>query len=141
MAAPKAGTAYTFVIGLFDVANPGRLKTTPTLTAGDFQLSLNGGALANLATLPVETPAGSGLVLVSLAAGEVATKTAVRWSDPEFEWGDGAYFFDAPAATLEDIQAKTASLTFTRAGQVDANVQRIHDVTITGDGSGTPFGV
>jgi hypothetical protein len=33
------------------------------------------------------------------------------------------------------IQTKTDSLTFTQAGQVDANVQRINDVTITGDGS------
>ena len=39
------------------------------------------------------------------------------------------------------IKAKTDSLTFTVAGQVDANVQRINDVTITGDGNGTPFGV
>jgi len=39
------------------------------------------------------------------------------------------------------IKTKTDSLTFTVAGVVDANVQRINDVTITGDGSGTPFGV
>ncbi len=39
------------------------------------------------------------------------------------------------------IKAKTDSLTFTAAGTVDANVHRIHDVTITGDGSATPFGV
>ena len=39
------------------------------------------------------------------------------------------------------IVAKTDSLTFTTAGTVDANVQQINDVSITGDGSGTPFGV
>lgn len=40
------------------------------------------------------------------------------------------------------IKAKTDSLTYTVAGQVDANVQRINDVTITGDGQvGTEFGV
>lgn len=40
------------------------------------------------------------------------------------------------------IKAKTDSLTFTVAGQVDSNVQRINDVTITGDGQvGTEFGV
>lgn len=33
------------------------------------------------------------------------------------------------------IKAKTDSLTFTQAGHVDANVQRINDVAITGDGS------
>jgi hypothetical protein len=33
------------------------------------------------------------------------------------------------------IQTKTDSLTFTQAGHVDANVQRVNDVAITGDGS------
>ena len=43
---------------------------------------------------------------------------------------------------VDAIKAKTDSLTFTVAGQVDANVQSINDVTITGDGqSGTEFGV
>jgi len=39
------------------------------------------------------------------------------------------------------IKAKTDSLTFTVAGQVDANIQSINDVTITGDGGITPFNV
>lgn len=40
------------------------------------------------------------------------------------------------------IKAKTDQLTFTVANVVDANVQRINDVTITGDGqTGTEFGV
>lgn len=40
------------------------------------------------------------------------------------------------------VQTKTDSLTFTVANVVDANVQRINDVTITGDGApGTEFGV
>lgn len=42
---------------------------------------------------------------------------------------------------VDAIKAKTDSLTFTEAGTVDANVQMVNDVTITGDGSGTPFGV
>jgi hypothetical protein len=43
---------------------------------------------------------------------------------------------------VDAIKAKTDSLTFTVAGVVDANVQRINDVTITGDGQvGTEFGV
>jgi hypothetical protein len=42
---------------------------------------------------------------------------------------------------VDAIKAKTDSLTFTEAGQVDANVQSINDVAITGDGSATPFNV
>lgn len=42
---------------------------------------------------------------------------------------------------VDGIKAKTDSLAFTVAGQVDANIQSINDVTIVGDGSGTPFNV
>lgn len=48
---------------------------------------------------------------------------------------------DAVLAQVALVKAKTDSLTFTQAGMVDANVQKINDVTITGDGSVTPFGV
>lgn len=41
---------------------------------------------------------------------------------------------------VDAIKAKTDSLTFTQAGHVDANVQRINDVTVNGDGSATPWG-
>jgi hypothetical protein len=46
------------------------------------------------------------------------------------------------AADVAAIKAKTDSLAFTSAGIVDANVQMINDVTITGNGQvGTEFGV
>ena len=51
---------------------------------------------------------------------------------------------DAASAEAEvaAIKAKTDSLTFTVAGVLDANVQRINDVVITGNGQvGTEFGV
>lgn len=44
-------------------------------------------------------------------------------------------------ANVTAIKAKTDSLTFTSAGKVDANVKQINDVTITGNGSSTPFTV
>lgn len=48
----------------------------------------------------------------------------------------------AAADTVVDaIKAKTDLLTFTVANVVDANIQRVNDVTIVGDGSGTPFNV
>lgn len=39
------------------------------------------------------------------------------------------------------IKAKTDSLTFTVAGQVDANIQSINDTTIVGNGASPKFGV
>ena len=45
------------------------------------------------------------------------------------------------ASNVGDIKTQTDKLTFTVANQVDANVQSVNDVTITGDGSATPFNV
>ena len=44
------------------------------------------------------------------------------------------------ASDVGAIKAKTDSLAFTVAGQVDANIQSVNDVTVNGDGSGTPWG-
>lgn len=41
---------------------------------------------------------------------------------------------------VDAIKVKTDSLTFTVAGQVDANIQYVNDVQVNGDGSGTPWG-
>jgi hypothetical protein len=38
------------------------------------------------------------------------------------------------------IKAKTDGLTFTVANVVDANLQRINDVVVNGDGAATPWG-
>ena len=46
-------------------------------------------------------------------------------------------FLDTEVAA---IKAKTDSLTFTVAGQVDANIQYINDVALVGDGDATPWG-
>jgi hypothetical protein len=42
---------------------------------------------------------------------------------------------------VDAIKVQTDKLTFTIAGIVDANIQRINDVAIVGDGSGTPYNV
>jgi hypothetical protein len=45
------------------------------------------------------------------------------------------------ATNISAIKTKTDSLTFTVAGVVDANIQRVNDVVVTGDGSpGTEWG-
>lgn len=60
----------------------------------------------------------------------------------EFQSGLATAAALATVDTVVDaIQAKTDSLTFTQAGHVDANVQRVNDVAITGNGSSPKFGV
>ena len=44
-------------------------------------------------------------------------------------------------AVADAIKAKTDSLTFTKANELDANAQSINGVTLTGDGDATPFDV
>lgn len=56
---PVKGVAFKTAICLEDYANPGNFKANPTIAAGDFKVSIDGGALANLATLPAVEPAGS----------------------------------------------------------------------------------
>lgn len=42
---------------------------------------------------------------------------------------------------VDGIAAKTSSLTFTKAGEIDSNIKSINDVEIIGDGSATPYDV
>lgn len=68
---PLRGAAFTFKIALEEYATPGRLKTDPTIAAGDFKVQKDAGTEANLTTLPAVTNAGSALVTVSLSAAEM----------------------------------------------------------------------
>lgn len=68
---PNKGEALIFYIGLDDPNNEGKFKSNPTIAAGDFQVSIDDGALANLATTPSVSPASSKRVKISLTAAEM----------------------------------------------------------------------
>lgn len=82
---------------------------------------------------------GSGAITAaSIANGAIDAATFAADVDAEIL----SYIVDdATRIDASDLNSKIDSLTFTQAGHVDANVQRINDVAVTGDGSGTPFGV
>ena len=90
MALPKKGVAYVDYITLIDTLDPSKFKANPTIAAGDFQISKDGGAFVNLATLPVVTPAGSRTVKLSLSATEMdANNINVQAIDVAGdEWGE-----------------------------------------------------
>lgn len=77
-------------VSLFDGAD---IVTTPTIAAGDIQISLDGAAFANPATLPSETPAASGQVQIPLSAAETnAVHLGIRGIDQAgAEWDDWYY--------------------------------------------------
>lgn len=61
---------FEMVVALEDYANPGSFLANPTLAAGDVKISKDGGAEANLATLPVVEPASSVGVKMVLSSTE-----------------------------------------------------------------------
>lgn len=69
MTLPVAGVAFEYPIVL--LGQDGQPIDNPTLAAGDFTVSTDGAAFANMATLPTVTPAGSGRVLLSFNAAEM----------------------------------------------------------------------
>lgn len=107
MALPMFGVAYTFNINLLDRANVGDFKLTPTIVAGDFQISKDNAALTNIATLPTEVPAGSGIVMVTLTPSEMScTKLSIRAIDiAGNEWTNGHWFIDIPSVNVETLSA------------------------------------
>lgn len=68
---PKKNTAFIAYVGLVDQANTKVLKANPTIAAGDFKVSIDGGAFSNLTTLPTVTPASGAAVKISLSAAEM----------------------------------------------------------------------
>lgn len=66
----KKNSGRVFPVSLMDYNVSGRLRSSPTLASGDFKVSVDGGALTNLSTLPVVSPPGGAVVLVTLSSAE-----------------------------------------------------------------------
>jgi hypothetical protein len=68
----KKNAGFILYVGLqSQAAATTLLQVNPTIAAGDFKVSIDGGAFANLATLPVVTPAGGRSVKITLSAAEM----------------------------------------------------------------------
>lgn len=99
----KQNTAAQFdYIMLFDGTD---IITTPTIAAGDFKISVDDGAEANPATLPAESPAGSGFVKVSFSQAETNGQVIkLRWVDAAgAEWDDGGATWRTSVRTVDDL--------------------------------------
>lgn len=110
---PKKNTAFIFWLGLVDRANRPLFKSSPTLAAGDVKVSIDGGALANLTTLPVVTPAASVLVKVDLSAAEMnGDNIAVVFIDAAgAEWDDVIATLQTTARQIDDLATAAALVT------------------------------
>lgn len=105
MTLPIQNEAYTFFTALVSQANPAEFQIDPTIAAGDFQVSIDGAALANLTTLPVVSPAGSFIVQVDLSAAEMggAKVNVVAIDAADDEWDQSFLGIDVPTASTESL--------------------------------------
>ena len=102
---PKKNTAWIGYIGLVDQANTKVLKANPTIAAGDFKISKDGGAFANLTNLPAVTPAAGTAVQLSLTATEMnADNIVITCIDAAgAEWCDQIINLQTSARQIDDL--------------------------------------
>ena len=76
------------------MANAGSFQLNPTIAAGDFQISKNGGAFANLGTLPAVTPAAGAAIKFTLSSTEMNADNiiivGIDQTTPK-EWADYSF--------------------------------------------------
>lgn len=108
---PKKNSAYITYIGVVSQADTKTLQINPTIAAGDFKVSIDGGALANLSTLPVVTPAGSRMIKIALTAGEMNGDniTLVGADAAGAEWCDYILNLQTSVRQIDDLAYPTVT--------------------------------
>jgi len=97
---------------------------------------------ATLATIAAYIDTEIGTIITNLATVDtVVDGIQTDLSNGTDGLGALKTLIDTLDTVADAIKVKTDSLTFTQAGHVDSNVQRVNDVLITGDGNATPFDV
>lgn len=120
---PVRGQQFVFYVGLADQSDPRLLKSNPTLASGDVKVSKDGGASANLNTLP-SSPNSDTDVKVTVSASEMdADNVAITFRDAAgAEWCDLKVNIQPSSlgytGTVNDASATTTSFK-TTLGQVD----------------------
>lgn len=88
---PVKNEDFVIYIGLQSLTTPGSFQANPTIAAGDFKVSGDGGTLTNLGTLPAVTPSGSVMVKLTLSSTEMnvdnVTVVGIDQTSPK-EWAD-----------------------------------------------------
>ncbi len=139
---PKKNTAFRFYVSLASQSSTHTMQGTPTLAAGDVKVSTDGGALANLTTLPAVTPAASKLVQVDLSAAEMnGDNITIIFSDAAgSEWDDLVINLQTTARQIDDLAYPTVSgrsLDVTATGAAGIDWANVENPTTTLNLSGT----
>ena len=131
---------FTMAAGDTVILIPGFL--TDTVNANVVQVSGDTAAADNLEA----DYDGTGYNKSNSTVGTVTTNTDMRGTDGANTTTPPTAAairteIDANSTQIAAVKAKTDSLTFTKAGEVDANTQSINDGEVTGDGKTTPFDI
>lgn len=107
------------------------LTTAHTDTLGDLVLHItaSGADPIDLREQVFASLPGDSVTVSSLGANSITDSSLAASAITEIQSGL------ATAADLTAVKAKTDSLTFTVAGQVDANIQYVNDVQVVGTGA------
>lgn len=134
MPLPVNGESYNFFLSLVSLVDGRDFVTDPDIALGDFQFSTDGSALANLASLPTVSPAGSKFVSVTLSDFEMTgQKINIQGSDLSADqWEDVTVTIDIPTAsteTIHDVQSgdhveTSTNLTINKKNTLDALIQK-----------------
>ncbi len=127
---PKRATAYVAYVSLISQANTKIMQANPTIASGDFKVSIDGGALANLTTLPSVAPASSKMVLISLSIAEMTGDniTIVCSDAAGAEWCDLVLNLQTTARQIDDLAYPATSgrsMVVDASGLVDANTVKV----------------
>lgn len=139
---PKKNAEYIMYLGLPSQADPTIFKANPTIAAGDFKVSTDGGALGNLGTLPTVTPAAGKMVKVTLSASEMNgdNVTLVASDAAGAEWCDVIVNIQTSARQIDDLAYPTTSgrsIDVTATGAVGIDWGNIENPTTAVNLSGT----
>lgn len=119
----EKGITYTDYFRLVEAVNPDAFLIDPVITAGDFLISIDGGAEVALTNLPVVTPAGSWNVQYTLTPAETAGDIiTISGSDSLGVWQDVGWSLYPPVASTNTTLERW-------------NLNPTESVEIAGDGS------
>lgn len=130
----KNGAAY---------ANPsGGATNAVEIGSGSYYVDLSTTDTGTLGPLFVKGAEGTIDTIITIYDVVSATNGGLSNLDAAVSTRLAAASYTAPDnATIAAIAAKTTSLTFTVAGQVDANIKSVNQVTVNGIGTaGSPWG-
>lgn len=135
LGAPAGASVSADIAGVQADTNDIQTRIPAALVSGRIDASVGAMAANTLTASALATDA-----VTEIQSG-LATASALATVD-DFIDTEVAAILAAVDTEVAAIKAKTDSLTFTVAGVVDANIQRINDVAVTGNGqAGTEFNV